>query len=133
MTYCSRACQKNSKRGPRNIMKNAEEKRTSQVHYDRALVLAEFIYRKPLGERLGAMKAIIDHARSGQDGSLRRILTDPKLLNAEPQNIRLFYRRNPNGYHTIAQAAHAYCRRCWGAGVRQVVYCRVDEPGEAVP
>ena len=31
---------------------------------------------------------------------------------------------------SVFRIANAYCRRLWGAGVKEVVYNKVEEPGE---
>ncbi|MDB4112057.1 hypothetical protein N9571_05845 [Yoonia sp.] len=110
--YCTTSCQKNASRGSRKT----ENKSRNELHYGRALDLAELIYASPPNKRLGIMKMILEAAR-GEDAALRNILRDPKLLGAAPTDKHLFYRRCPSSYRTISQAADAYCRKFFGLSV----------------
>lgn len=130
--YCSSRCAKaatrNVTRGPRTVADSPELRLRARRHYGRAMDLAETLYGAPVGERLGLMAALIKAARD-HDAELRNILTDPRLLSASPkENLHLFYRRSPQSYRTIAQAAHAYCMKFWGQGVKAVVADRCPEP-----
>lgn len=125
--YCGRACQKNAARGPRTVGESPEQQRRSTVHYSRAMYLAECLYMTPPNKRLGLMQEIIEAARE-HDSELRSILTDPKLLRASSDEPGYFFRRAPGAYRTISQAAHAYCKKFWGHGVRAVVHKQVDQP-----
>ena len=121
--YCSRPCQKNATRGSRSV----EAKVRNELHYCRALNLAELVYTAPIGERLGIMKTIVETARE-HDAVLRNILTDPTLLGASPTDRHLFHRRSPGSYRTISQAADAYCRKFFGLSVKE--YLRDGFEGE---
>ncbi|MBZ4023462.1 hypothetical protein CKO11_13445 [Rhodobacter sp. TJ_12] len=90
--------------------------------------LAERLYTLPPSQRLGYMQTLIEEARSGASPRLRRVLTMPKLLRASREDRHLFWRRSPESYRTIAQAADRYCRKFWGAGVVAVVRGKVPEP-----
>lgn len=131
--YCCRACQMNASRSPRTSAKSATARRRSAAHYERAMFLAERLYSHPPALRLGFMAEIIEHARE-HDANLRSLLTDPVLLRASRQDRGLFWRRAPDAYRTIAQAANAYCKRFWGHSVSDVVNGRVPEPesGEVI-
>jgi hypothetical protein len=85
-------------------------------------------------ERLGFVQELITQARNG-DMDIRSMLTNRFFLGASFQDRPwLFYRRSWN-YPNIAKAAHAYCRKFWGASVESVVENRVPEPetGEVLP
>lgn len=129
--YCSRECQKattrNTARGSRKTTESNEERQRSARHYNRARWLAHDLYALPPNTRLGFMAELIEAARE-HDAQLRSILTDPVLLSAGREDKGLFHRRAPSSYKTIAQAAHAYCRKFWGHGVKDVVYRRCPDP-----
>lgn len=130
--YCSNRCAKaatrNAARGPRTVADSPELRLRSRRHYGRAMDLAETLYGAPVGERLGIMADLIQAARD-HDAELRNILTDPRLLSASPrEELHLFFRRSPQSYRTIAQAANAYCQKFWGQGVKAVVADRCPEP-----
>lgn len=125
--YCIPTCQKNGSRGSRKIADSNEERHRSSRHYNRARGLAFELYTRPLHLRLGFMAELIEAARD-HDAQLRSILTDPILLSAGREDKGLFHRRAPLTYKTISQAAHAYCRKFWGHGVKDVVYKRCPDP-----
>jgi hypothetical protein len=127
--FCSRSCQKHSSRGPRGAAHSAETRARNRVHYDRATWLCYDLHRMPRGRRLGFIAELIEAARE-HDGQLRVILTDPKLLGADPHSgIGKQYPDSMNQeVKNIAKAADAYCRAFWGHGVRDVVYKRCVEP-----
>lgn len=137
--HCSAKCRKahsqraRRKDNPVNAATSATKRRHDQVFFDKALRLAEMLYSLPVPERLGFMKSLIDEARSGNT-LLREILSNHYLLKAGRHNRRHFHRRCPAAYFTISQAADRYCRRYWGASVRDVVYGRAPEPptGEVI-
>ena len=85
------------------------------------------LYSTPVERRLGFMADLVRQAREGNP-TLRHILTNKYLLYAGADQSRLFYLGRPSCYFTIAQAADRYCRKYWKAGVRDVVYGRVEEP-----
>ena len=91
------------------------------------MTLAEKLYTLPVDERLGFMKDIVDDARSGNT-KLRQLLLNPAILRARWDEKHLFHRRCPRAYRTIGQAADAYCRRYWGASLRDVLYGKAQEP-----
>jgi hypothetical protein len=94
--------------------------------------LAAWLYTTPPRDRLGLMSTLIKAARE-HDTVLRNILTDPRLLSASPIiDKRLFFRKAPASYRTIAQAADAYCRKFWGHGVKDVVSNKCPEPPTGV-
>lgn len=97
------------------------------LHYDKAIRLAETLYTMDPSFRLAFMSDLIKLARDGER-KLRNILTDPVFLGARPSDEGLFFRRSPASYRTIAQAADAFCRRFWGAGVKSVVTGECPEP-----
>jgi len=125
--YCKRACQKNATRGPQVTEASGEAKRRAIMHNDLARRLAERLYSMPPRERLGFIAEVVETAR-GASGPLRNVVTDTRLIRAKPEDKRLFYRRSPQVYRTIAQAADAYCRKFWGRGVATVVHGRCPEP-----
>ncbi|UWQ03974.1 hypothetical protein [Aliiroseovarius crassostreae] len=121
--YCNRQCQKNAARGPRQT----ENARMTSQHYTRALDLAHMVYSKPIFERLGAMKDILDCVP--HDAGLRRILRDPTLLCANPFFEHRYFVRGRD--KTISQAANAYTQKFFGVSivtyVQQVLEGRVNE------
>lgn len=124
-TYCTPKCAKaatrNASRGPRTVAESVDLRARARAHNARARELAEWLYTAPVGQRLGIMADLIAAALEG-DAMLRNIFTDPRLLFASPiTDRRLFFRRAPGSYRTIAQAADAYCRKFWGQGVREVI------------
>lgn len=121
--YCAKSCQKNATRGSRRT----EDKVRNELHYVRALDLAEIVYTAPTDQRLGIIKTILEAAR-GHDAVLRNILKDPALLGASPLDKRLFYRGLPHSYRTISQAVDAYCRKFFGLSVTD--YLRDGFEGE---
>jgi hypothetical protein len=125
---CAKAATRNAARGPRTVAASPEMRLRSRRHYSRAMDLAETLYGAPVGERLGIMADIIRAAR-GHDTELRNILTDPRLLSASPkEELGFFFRRSPQSYRTIAQAANCYCQKFWGKGAQAVVADRCPEP-----
>jgi ribosomal protein S27AE len=127
--YCGRSCQSNASRGPRSGEYSYELAERNRKHYERAGWLCHDIYRLPFDQRLQFMADLIEAAREG-DGELRGILTDPKLLGAEPCfGIGKLGDDKRNGaMKNIAKAADAYCRRFWGTGVANVVHKRATVP-----
>lgn len=129
--YCARPCAKaatrHTSRGPRTVAESWSERARCRAHNGRAIELAAWLYMTPPAERLGLMAKLIAAAR-GHDAQLRSIFTDPRLLGASPHEPWLFFRKAPRSYKTIAQAADAYCRRFWGAGVASVVQGHCPEP-----
>ena len=129
--FCQRACAKaasrNASRGSRSVADSWSERARCRKHNRRAMELAAWLYTTPPAERLGLMQELIEAARE-YDAQLRGVLTDPRLLRASPQEPWLFFRRSPGAYKTISQAADAYCRKFWGAGVATVVHRRCPEP-----
>lgn len=120
--YCSKKCQQNASRGPRNRFESLEERKRNQNHYGRARWLAVGLYQTKPEERLGYMKQLVDSARSG-DAQLRNIFTDHKLLHPDNNERWLFYRNCPGQYKTISQAADLYCKKYMYAkgGIREVL------------
>jgi hypothetical protein len=96
-------------------------------HFDTALRLAEMLYTLTLNERLGFIKGLIDLARSGVP-KLKSILTNPEILYAPMSKKAMFFRRQPDWYMTIAQAADAYCWKFWGASIVDVMRGNAKEP-----
>jgi predicted nucleic acid-binding Zn ribbon protein len=132
-TYCSEKCRKNHfqkrnrKVNPVNARNSRSKAQDELWFFDSAMRLAEMIYTMPVHARLGFMFDLISRARSGNK-KLRQILTNGYLLKAGPDQRRLFYRRSPGIYWTIAQAADRYCRKYWGHSVYDVVYGIAPEP-----
>lgn len=122
--YCSANCRKNASRGPQTSANSPTKKRENLASLDTAMRMAERLYTLPPSERLGYMKDLVDQARAG-DVYLRRTFTNPMLLKGSE---RWLHWRLDFTYKTIAQAADAYCRKFWGAGVQDVVYGIVEEP-----
>lgn len=85
------------------------------------------LYTTPIENRLGFMAELVNQARFG-NVTLRHILTNKHLLSAGMDQPKLFHRHCPGTYLTIAQAANKYCLKFWGSSVRDVVFCRVEEP-----
>jgi hypothetical protein len=129
--YCCKGCQKNGSRGSRRINDSPEEKRRTHEHYNRAYWLAGELYSMQIDQRLGFMAKLIENAMN-DDASLRNILTDPKLLKPSKDHKFHYWRKCPGSYDTIAQSANKYCRKFWGASVRQVVRgeCPTPPTGE---
>jgi hypothetical protein len=131
--YCGKACQNNAARGPRNTAVSANTKTENRIHYTRAAWLCHDLYKLPPGDRLGAMRELIEVARE-RDSVLRRILSDPRLLGAPMGSSlgKLFPDNKNPEVKNIAKAADLYCRMFWGHGVGDVVYkcCSVPPTGE---
>ena len=131
--YCSDKCRKaayqdkNRKENPVNSTLSPQKWRENYELFDRALRLAEMLYTMPVGERLGFMKGLIDDARHG-NVKLKNILLNPAILKARYFDEHMFYKKRPAAYRTIGQAADSYCRRYWGASVRDVLLGKVAEP-----
>lgn len=131
--YCHANCRKTAYHR-RDRAKNPRNSQSSRVKYkenadlfDRALRMAETLYTMPPAERLGHMKMLIDEARSGNQ-AIKDVLSNKFLLDVSYDAYPwLFWRRN-RSYLNITQAADAYCRRFWGAGVIDVVKGLVKEP-----
>jgi hypothetical protein len=112
--YCSSSCAKAATRNDTRGERRAENKVADEVHYERAMRLAEMVYTTPLTEQLGVMKCILGIVID--EAGLRRILSDPKLLKAHPANDkRLFY---GGGDKTISQAASAYTQMFFGVSIQ---------------
>ncbi len=116
--YCDSACQKKATRNSSRSDRTIENLEAIRLHYDRAIRLAEMLYKVPINERLGVMKDILDSAELPEQANIRRILTDPKLLKAHPRNIDdkgLFL----DGRHkTISQAATTYTYKFFGISIQ---------------
>ena len=131
--YCGARCRKAShqkadrKLHPKNSKCSPTTWRKNMEFFDTAARLAEELYSKPPSERLGHMKDLVDRARAGNT-KLREILTNPILLKPDRKSKRLFHRRCPVSYYTIAQAADRYCRKFWKSGVVKVVRGIAPEP-----
>lgn len=132
--FCSATCrklnaqQKKRTECPVNATHSPETRRDQSLTFDLAMRLAERLYTLPPSQRLGYLQTLIEEARSGASPTLRRVLTMPKLLRANCEDRHLFWRRSPQSYITITQAADRYCRKFWGAGVGAVVDGEVPEP-----
>lgn len=131
--HCSPNCRKAHSQkarrteNPVNSRSSPTKRRRDQEFFERSLRLAEMLYGLPVSERLGFMQELIEEARSGNT-ALREILTNQYLLKANRDNRRLFHRKCPAAYFTIAQAADRYCRKFWAANIREVVYGLAPEP-----
>lgn len=104
--YCNRRCQKNASRGSRQ----RENSQMTAIHYQRAHDLFHMVYGVAPNQRLGAMKNILDTIP--QDACLRRILSDPLLLNEAP---RAYGRKN------FVQAASGYTKKFFGVSISTYV------------
>src|SRR6056297_1816334 len=138
--FCSPTCRKlhsqqraRSER-PANAGNSRTIRRDQEELFDLAMRMAEDLYTRPPGRRLGYLKDAVDLARSGRCSKVRKLLTFPALLRPDPEKKGLFWRRSPAAYRTISQAADRYCRTFWGAGDVAVVRGAVPEPptGEVV-
>lgn len=126
--YCSSQCQKSASRNTARGPRDTEHQLANAYHYSRALDLADLLYSAPIGDRLGIMKAILEAAIE-HDSGLRRILTDPKLLRANPTEKHLFHRRASGSFKTISQAANAYTQKFCGVSIQ--TYLRETRLGAA--
>ena len=124
--YCGKNCQKKASKNAARGTRATENIIMNRNHYHRALDLAEWVYTSPPLERLGVIKEII-MAASQHDSSLRRILTDPKLLRAAPTDSHLFFRRTPRSYKTISQVCNSYVQRFFGISIQ--TYLKKEELG----
>ena len=141
-TFCSPNCRKaHSKREarrekPANALSSRYKARHQYEKYDLAMRMAERLYTMPPGERLGYLETVIQLARGGHSPLVRDILTTPQLLKPNPDHRYLFWRKAPQSYCTITQAANRYCLWSpWAAPVFHVVTGKVPEPptGEVFP
>ena len=132
--FCSDNCRKRNNEGTNNSFLRKTKRRDNAMLFDRAMRLAEGLYTLPPIQRLGFVKDLIDVARQGEDAQLRDILSNYRLLRANPKTETHFFYRGSRDYRTIAQVASNYCKRYWLAEVKDVVYNRVPEPptGEVV-
>lgn len=138
--YCSENCRKlkyqkkNRQANPVNSSYSQAKRRTNMYFFERSLRLAELIYTSPINVRLGLMQEMVQSARLGEE-KLIQILTNQMLL-FNPDKLKwLHWRRCPESYPTITQAANLYCLKFWSATVSDVVRGKVAEPptGEIVP
>ena len=128
--YCSSNCKKRATETKRNSLFSPSKRRENQEFFDRALRLAEELYKTLPANRLGFMKDLIDYARTGEDFVLRNILCNPMLLKPKAYGQPyLFYGKSRSNL-TISQAASNYFKRFWRANIKDVVFCNVPEPGE---
>lgn len=133
--FCSSKCRKahaqkkDREANPINAANSWAEKREQKEDFDLAMRMAEALYTLPPTDRFGYIEEVIQRARSGKSGRLRRILTNPDLIWPNPAKQYLFFRRAPRSYCTISQAADRYCRHSpWRAGVQEVVRGDAPEP-----
>jgi len=131
MVFCSTNCRVYSSRPKQNSQNSRDKARKNYELFDTAMRMGERLYSLPPFERLGYLKELIDDARSGNT-QLREILSNYKLLHPDPENESWMLPRRSREYSTIAQAAHLYCWKFWGADVGDVVYNRVPEPEDGV-
>ena len=72
--YCSTNCRKRATETKRNSQFSPTKRRENTEFFDRALRLAEELYKTPPPQRLEFMKDLINYARTGNDCELRKIL-----------------------------------------------------------
>ena len=126
--YCSSNCRKRGTETKRNSQLSPTKRRENLEFFDRALRLAEELYKTPPPQRLEFMRDLIDYARTGEDRVLRNILCNPMLLRPNPYTQRFLFYRRSRVYCTISQAASNYCKRFWRANIKDVVFCKVPQP-----
>lgn len=132
--HCSTSCRKlghkrkASAKTPANASNSHERRRVQLEKFDLAARLAETLYTTPPAQRLGFMQGLIHSAREGEAPKVREVLTCPVFLFPDRDRTSLFFRRCPDAYMTIAQAANAYCWKFWGASVIDVVKGIAPEP-----
>ncbi|MDO9524930.1 MAG: hypothetical protein Q7J57_05235 [Gemmobacter sp.] len=124
-TYCSRECQKNAARGPRDVENSPEARQRCTRHWERARWLCNVLYSTRPQDRIAYVASLVEIARTA-DAELRNILTDPRLLGAtfkddpgRPKKLRDWTIMN------ISKAANAWCRKAYGCGVAKVVHSPV--------
>ena len=126
--FCSDNCRKRHHEQSTRYFYKQRKLKEREVLFERAQRLGEVFYQTKKEERLGFLKSLIDLARSGEDNHLRLVLTNFHLLRANYNSPGyLFINRRPHN-RNIAKLANKYCRKLWGAGVRDVVYNKVKEP-----
>ena len=104
--YCSSNCRKRGTETKRNSQFSPTKRRENLEFFDRALRLAEELYKTPPANRLGFMKDLIHYARTGEDRGLRNILCNPMLLRPTPytqiflilQKIEAILYNKPNSF-----------------------------------
>ena len=126
--YCSSNCRKRATEMKSNSQFSPTKRRENTEFFERALRLAEELYKTIPSQRLGFMKDLINYARTGNDCELRNILCNPMLLKPNPYTQRFLFYRRSREYCTISQAASNYCKRFWRANVKDVIFCNVPEP-----
>lgn len=132
--YCSDNCRKayyqakDRAKNPKNSQNSKWVKRANTEFFDRAMRYSEELYSIPPDQRLNFINSLVEQARAG-NVKLRQMLSHKILLNASPEEENYFWRQC-HAYPNIAQVANNYCRKSWGANVRQVVYCKIDGPSE---
>ena len=126
--FCSANCRRRHGEAPQNSLMSPEKRRRNLEFFDRASRIAEQYFRLIPQDRDNYMLDLIWIARSGEDKSLRDILTNKLLL--DPTNNFGNHLRGNRGrsYGSIAQAAQAYCRKFLNASVKDVVYGRASGP-----
>jgi len=126
--FCSANCRRRHGEVTQNSLMCREKRRRNLEFFDRASCIAEQYFRLIPQDRDDYMLRLIWIARSGEDKSLRDVLTNKLLL--DPSNNLGNHLRGNRGrsYGSIAQAAQAYCRKFWNASVKDVVYGRASEP-----
>lgn len=128
--FCSSNCRKRYSEGKVNSRLSPRKRVENMMLLERAQRLGECYYQTKCPERWGFLKELIDLARSGQDNHLRLILSNLSLLKANRHDPSYFFINGKYHNGNIAKIANAYCRRLWSAGVKDVVYNKVEEPGE---
>ena len=125
--FCTTNCRRRHGEVKQNSFMSNETRRRNMEFFERAARMAERLFMLPPPHRPDHLSEIIEKARSGEDTSLRDLLSNKVLL--DPSNSWGNHLRGNRGrsYGSIAQAAEAHCREYWNASVRDVVYCRKPE------
>ena len=122
--FCSANCRKRSGEIKQNSTLSNETWRRNMEFFDRAARMAECLYSLPPPQRPEYLSTIIAMARSGEDRSLRDLLSNKILLDPTNSWGNHLSGNRGRSYGSIAQAAEAFCRENWNASVKDVVYGR---------
>lgn len=125
--FCSSNCRKRHSEVTQNSFISPEKKRRNMEFFERASRIAEQHFRLMPQDRDSHISDLIEMARSGEDKSLRDILSNKVLLDATNSWGNHLRGNRGRSYGSIAQAAEAYCWKFWKASVKDVVYGRTLE------
>lgn len=127
--YCTKSCAKAATRNTARGNRKTENSKMNKQHAGLAWGLRKWLYSTAPDKRLGVMKIILDGAvltkRSelppelvliptsrklikATPASIRRVLTDPRLLRSTPEDDQ----------RTVSQAASAYTQKFFGVSIQ---------------